>query len=89
VIVDRRPRTKALGIGFRLALGKVPQCVRPKDQLQIRLQNPPMRNTRLIGQFEHGFVIARRLMKLQFSNRPLSKLGGKIQMDNRLYSSMD
>jgi hypothetical protein len=48
-----------------------------------------MRNTRLIGQFEHGFVIARRLMKSQFSNRPWSKLGGKIQMDNRLCSSMD
>jgi len=60
-----------------------------ENQLQIQLQNPPMRNTRLIGQFEHGFVIARRLMKLQFSNRPWSKLGGKIQMDNRRYSSMD
>ena len=33
-----------------------------EDQLEIRLQQPPWRNARFVGDFEHGLVVAYRTL---------------------------
>jgi hypothetical protein len=48
-----------------------------RDQLKIRLQGPPWRNARLVGDFEHSLVIAYRAAGAREPNLvPVQTSGG-------------
>ena len=63
---DTGSNTDDQSIGDRPAHGR--RCQRRsktagmEDQLEIRLQQPPWRNARFVGDFEHGLVIAYRAL---------------------------
>jgi hypothetical protein len=66
-MLDRSPRTRALGIGRVTSPGSgmAGATTGMKDHLQIRLQNPPWRHVCAVGDVEHSLVIAHRALWYQ------------------------